>query len=86
MRSLMFVPADSERKLVKALAGPADVVILDLEDSVAAYRKEAARRLAGECLTKRRQQNRYDQGDDRDDDEQLDQREPAGSPLARANK
>jgi citrate lyase subunit beta / citryl-CoA lyase len=53
MRSLLFVPADSERKLVKALAGPADAVILDLEDSVAPDRKEAARRLAGECLAKR---------------------------------
>jgi len=53
MRSLLFAPADSERKLAKALAGTADVVILDLEDSVAPDRKEAARRLAGECLTKR---------------------------------
>jgi citrate lyase subunit beta/citryl-CoA lyase len=53
MRSLLFVPADSERKLAKALASAADVVILDLEDSVAPERKEAARRLAAECLTGR---------------------------------
>src|SRR5262245_24062115 len=55
MRSLLFAPADSERKLAKALAGTADVVILDLEDSVAAERKEAARRLAAECLAGRRE-------------------------------
>jgi citrate lyase subunit beta / citryl-CoA lyase len=51
MRSLLFVPADSERKLAKALASAADVVILDLEDSVAPERKETARRLAAECLS-----------------------------------
>ena len=50
MRSLLFVPADSERKIAKALASAADVVILDLEDSVAPARKDAARRLAAECL------------------------------------
>jgi citrate lyase subunit beta / citryl-CoA lyase len=53
MRSLLFVPADSERKIAKALASAADVVILDLEDSVAPDRKDAARRLAAECLTGR---------------------------------
>jgi citrate lyase subunit beta / citryl-CoA lyase len=46
MRSLLFVPADSERKLEKALEAGADVLILDLEDSVAASRKEEARRIA----------------------------------------
>jgi citrate lyase subunit beta/citryl-CoA lyase len=58
MRSLLFVPADSERKVAKALAGAADVVILDLEDSVAPERKEAARRLAAECLTQRQRGDR----------------------------
>jgi citrate lyase subunit beta/citryl-CoA lyase len=53
MRSLLFVPADSERKIAKALASAADVVILDLEDSVAPDRKDAARRLAAKCLTGR---------------------------------
>jgi citrate lyase subunit beta / citryl-CoA lyase len=53
MRSLLFVPADSERKITKALASAADVVILDLEDSVAPERKEAARRTAAACLTAR---------------------------------
>jgi citrate lyase subunit beta / citryl-CoA lyase len=43
MRSLLFVPADSPGKLGKALGCGADAVILDLEDSVAPERKEAAR-------------------------------------------
>lgn len=45
MRSLLFVPGDSERKQEKAMATGADVLILDLEDSVAAAAKEEARRL-----------------------------------------
>jgi citrate lyase subunit beta/citryl-CoA lyase len=50
MRSLLFVPADSERKIARALTSGADVVILDLEDSVGAADKPAARRLAAEVL------------------------------------
>ncbi|MGE3874716.1 MAG: CoA ester lyase [Parvibaculaceae bacterium] len=50
MRSLLFVPADSEKKLPKALASAADVVILDLEDSVALADKPRARGLAREIL------------------------------------
>ncbi len=46
MRSLLFVPADDERKLEKALASGADALILDLEDSVALERKPQARRIA----------------------------------------
>ena len=46
MRSLLFVPADSERKLAKGLESGADALILDLEDSVAAERKPAARETA----------------------------------------
>jgi citrate lyase subunit beta/citryl-CoA lyase len=46
MRSLLFVPADSERKLAKGLESGADALILDLEDSVAAERKVAARETA----------------------------------------
>lgn len=42
-RSWLFVPADSERKIAKALDSEADAIIFDLEDSVAAARKEAAR-------------------------------------------
>lgn len=51
MRSLLFVPADSEKKLPKALVSAADVVILDLEDSVALADKPKARALAREVLS-----------------------------------
>jgi citrate lyase subunit beta/citryl-CoA lyase len=43
MRSLLFVPADSARKLEKSLTCDADAVIVDLEDAIAADQKEAAR-------------------------------------------
>jgi len=46
MRSLLFVPADSERKLAKGRESEADALILDLEDSVAAARRPEARRIA----------------------------------------
>ena len=49
-RSFLFVPADSEKKLAKGLESGADAVILDLEDSVAADRKGAARTLAHDFL------------------------------------
>jgi citrate lyase subunit beta/citryl-CoA lyase len=42
-RSWLFVPGDSERKLAKAENCGADVLILDLEDSVAPEHKAAAR-------------------------------------------
>jgi citrate lyase subunit beta/citryl-CoA lyase len=42
-RSLLFVPADSERKIMKALDSEADAIIFDLEDSVVPDRKAAAR-------------------------------------------
>ena len=45
IRSLLFVPADSERKIAKGLDGDADALILDLEDSVAPAHKSAARGL-----------------------------------------
>jgi citrate lyase subunit beta/citryl-CoA lyase len=50
MRSLLFVPADSVRKIKKGFASDADAIILDLEDSIAAANKEAARELAAEHL------------------------------------
>lgn len=43
MRSFLFVPADSERKLAKGPLSGADGLILDLEDSVATDRKKVAR-------------------------------------------
>ena len=45
-RSLLFVPANDERKLQKALGSGADVLLIDLEDSVAPEAKAAARTIA----------------------------------------
>ena len=45
LRSLLFVPGDSEKKLAKADGTGADALILDLEDSVAPPNKAAAREL-----------------------------------------
>jgi citrate lyase subunit beta/citryl-CoA lyase len=50
MRSLLFVPADAGAKLDKAMASGADVVIIDLEDSITPERKPAARQAAREYL------------------------------------
>jgi citrate lyase subunit beta/citryl-CoA lyase len=50
MRSLLFVPGDSARKLEKAPGSGADALILDLEDSVALSAKEAARKTCAEFL------------------------------------
>jgi citrate lyase subunit beta / citryl-CoA lyase len=44
-RSMLFVPATSERKVEKAFASAADAVIVDLEDAVAVSEKAAARAL-----------------------------------------
>src|SRR5437016_2215330 len=46
MRSFLFVPADSERKLARGLDSGADALILDLEDSVAASNRPIARKQA----------------------------------------
>lgn len=50
MRSWLFVPGDSEKKLAKAHLSGADVLILDMEDSVALSNKEAARRVTADYL------------------------------------
>ena len=42
-RSWLFVPADSDKKIAKALESDADAIIFDLEDSVAPGQKAAAR-------------------------------------------
>ena len=49
-RSLLFVPASSERFFVKAKDSPADTLIFDLEDAVAPERKPAARDALKEVL------------------------------------
>src|SRR5581483_7813856 len=50
MRSYLFVPADSERKLSKGASSGADALLIDLEDSVAAERRGVAREMAREYL------------------------------------
>jgi citrate lyase subunit beta/citryl-CoA lyase len=52
-RSWLFVPGDSERKMTKAEGSAADVLILDLEDSVAAENTATARGLVREYLASR---------------------------------
>ena len=44
-RSWLFVPADSNKKMMKALESGADAVIFDLEDSVAPTQKPLGREL-----------------------------------------
>lgn len=46
-RSWLFVPADSNRKMMKALESGADAIIFDLEDSVVSGQKTVARELLG---------------------------------------
>ena len=50
MRSLLFVPGDSEKKLAKSLGAGADFLILDLEDSVAPDAKVRAREIVRDFL------------------------------------
>ena len=57
LRSLLFVPADSEKKLAKARGSAADALILDLEDSVAAENRPKARALVQEFLTEKHRQS-----------------------------
>ncbi|ESY57431.1 MULTISPECIES: CoA ester lyase [unclassified Mesorhizobium] len=56
MRSLLFVPGDSEKKLDKGFGAGADVVIVDLEDSVAPQNKASARDIAARFIGGNRQQ------------------------------
>lgn len=50
IRSWLFAPGDSEKKMAKALGGPADMVILDLEDAVATESKPQARTMVHDFL------------------------------------
>jgi citrate lyase subunit beta / citryl-CoA lyase len=50
LRSLLFVPGDSERKFTKAQSSGADALILDLEDSVAPSEKPRARVQVGAAI------------------------------------
>jgi citrate lyase subunit beta/citryl-CoA lyase len=84
LRSLLFVPADSEKKLAKSQSSPADALILDLEDSVAAENREKARGLVREFLKEKHSQsvwvrvNPLDSADFRKDIEAVVPSAPAG--------
>jgi citrate lyase subunit beta / citryl-CoA lyase len=55
-RSWLLVPGDSERKLGKALATGADVVVVDLDAGIAPEARGMARTMAGEWLRAHRRQ------------------------------
>ncbi len=50
MRSYLFVPGDSPKKLDKGLTSGADAVLIDLEDSISAQRKAEARQITAAFL------------------------------------
>ena len=59
IRSMLFVPGDSRRKFDKARQSGADALILDLEDSVAATQKSAAREATASMLGEERGEQRH---------------------------
>jgi citrate lyase subunit beta/citryl-CoA lyase len=54
-RSWLFAPGDSERKMEKAAASVADIVVIDLEDSVVDAEKPHARALTSDFLAANQQ-------------------------------
>lgn len=58
LRSLLFIPGDSQKKLAKVDSCGADAVILDLEDSVSPESKPLARALVAAFLADRPRGNR----------------------------
>jgi citrate lyase subunit beta/citryl-CoA lyase len=54
LRSMLFVPGDRPDRMEKALASGADALILDLEDSVTAANKGAARQTVAKFLAETR--------------------------------
>ncbi|MBF0276135.1 MAG: CoA ester lyase [SAR324 cluster bacterium] len=58
IRSWLFVPGDSERKLEKSSGNSADALILDLEDSVSDERQQIAREMVCNTLKKRTERAR----------------------------
>jgi citrate lyase subunit beta/citryl-CoA lyase len=50
LRSLLFVPGDSDRKFARAATSGADALILDLEDAVAPSQKAAARAIVAKII------------------------------------
>ncbi len=58
LRSMLFIPGDSEKKLGKVDDCGADAVVLDLEDSVSPDNKPLARQLVAAFMQQRPQRNR----------------------------
>lgn len=59
IRSILFVPADSEKKLAKAAGIGADALVLDLEDAVLPERKPLARQMMSAWLLTQADHSRY---------------------------
>lgn len=53
MRSWLFAPGDSEKKMAKAADSAADIALFDLEDAVTTENKALARQLVHDCLASR---------------------------------
>ena len=60
LRSMLFVPGDSERKLVKGAGSGADSLVLDLEDSVPFDRLPTARTMVREYLASHRDRSKQE--------------------------
>ena len=58
IRSWLFAPGNSERKMTKASDSAADIVLLDLEDSVSPENKPAARTAVADFLKTREDKHR----------------------------
>jgi citrate lyase subunit beta/citryl-CoA lyase len=58
MRSYLFVPGDSEKKLAKGLGSDAEGLLIDLEDSVALPNKANARKIAADFVKANRNQEK----------------------------
>ncbi len=53
MRSWLFAPGDSEKKMAKAADSAADIALFDLEDAVATENKPLARQMVHDFLAAR---------------------------------
>jgi citrate lyase subunit beta / citryl-CoA lyase len=60
LRSMLFVPGDSERKLAKGESSGADALVLDLEDSVPADRLAIARSMVLDYLSNHPERTRQE--------------------------
>lgn len=56
MRSWLFAPGDSAKKMTKAMEGSADIVLIDLEDAVAPQNKAHARSMVHDFVEANRAQ------------------------------